>query len=132
MKTISLYLAVMSILVVSACSSKPGHESGDEEVICTAIRNFLLKKHDAAVLTPSEERDLEESSWPEVFCETDGMLDSPKEWGDVKVWKEKKGHYRFSCVCPRHGETFVDCTTMEAHVSPDGKVYIDHVVWDAE
>lgn len=131
MKTMSRFLAAMSILVVSACSSRSGHES-DDVVICTAIRNFLQQKPDAAVLTSGAERDLLESTWPEVFCEADCMLDSPKDWVDIKVWKDEDGRYRYSCVCPRHGETFVDCTTMEAHVSTDGRVYIDHVAWDAE
>lgn len=55
-------------------------EPNNDERICKAIRNFLLGKPDAAVLTHSAKKDLTESTWPEVYCSIEGMLDSPRHF----------------------------------------------------
>lgn len=120
--------AVKDSVVVN--QSEQSAITDDDKVICDAIRNFLLNKPDAAVLTKSAKSDLMESTWPEVACSVEGMLDSPAGFRNLTVKKVGEGRYRYECVCPDHGDRYVDCCTIHAILDPDGVVKIQHVTWD--
>lgn len=38
--------------------------------------------------------------------------------------------YKYSCVCPDHGDKYTDCCTIHATLGSDGIVRIEHVTWD--
>ena len=77
--------------------SNPTAENIDpDDIICTAIKNYLLGKSEAAILTPTAREDLTESTWPEVQCSVDGVLDSPKSFNELTVKKDGNGNYKVS------------------------------------
>lgn len=102
----------------------------EDRIIRTAIRNFLRGNAGAAVLTSSAKADLVESTWPEVYCSVEGMLDSPASFEDLTVRKVGEGRYKYECVCPDHGDRYVDCCTIHARLGVDGVVKIVHITWD--
>lgn len=108
-------------------SSAPADE---DRIIRTAIANYLRGSAGAAVLTAAARADLVESSWPEVYCSVEGMLDSPASFVDLTVRKVGEGRYKYECVCPDHGDRFVDCCTIHAVLGADGLVKIVHITWD--
>ena len=105
-------------------------DPSSDEIVQNAIRAFLLGDKDAVRFTERAKKDLYESTWPEVCCSVEGMLDSPASFKDLVVKKVGPGLYKYECVCPDHGDRFVDCCTMSAHVGRDGVVEIGRVQWD--
>ncbi len=105
-----------------------GHDS--DEAICNAIALFLKGSNEAVRFSEAAQKDLFESSWPEVQCSVEGLLDSPSSFKDLVVKKVGPGKFKYECVCPDHGDRFVDGCTIAASVAPDGKVTIEHVTWD--
>lgn len=104
----------------------------DDDIICEAIKNFLLEKANAAILSNWAKTDLSESTWPEVQCSVEGGLGSPRSFNNLTVKAVSPGKYKYECVCPDHGDKFVDFCTIEAHIANDGKtVIIDRIKWDA-
>lgn len=104
---------------------------GGDEAICTAIKNYILGKSGAAILSDRAKADLSESSWPEVQCSVEGELDSPRSFKNLTVRQVAPGKYKYECTCPDHGDKFVDFCTMEAHIANDGKtVVIERIKWD--
>lgn len=107
----------------------PPEPSSDDEIVQNAIAKFLKGDNDAVRFTERAKRDLYESTWPEVHCSVEGMLDSPASFKNLVVKKVGPGLYKYECVCPDHGDRFVDFTTMSAHVARDGVVEIEGVKW---
>ncbi len=105
-------------------------ELNPDDVICNAIADFLKGNKEAVHFTKAAKQDLYESSWPEVQCSVEGLLDSPASFKDLVVKKVGEGKYRYECVCPDHGDRYIDCCTISASVGPEGMVMIEHVVWD--
>lgn len=103
----------------------------DNTSIQDAIAAFLKGDKSAVHITGTARQDLSESTWPEVQCSVEGVLDSPASFKDLVVKEVAPGRYKYECVCPIHGDRFVDCCTITASVGSDGKVQIDHVTWDA-
>ena len=152
----TLLLISALFLVLASCGSKTSHpQSSDEpvatttdsvitadvtgdtssepssdEIVQNAIRAFLLGDKDAVRFTERAKKDLYESSWPEVQCSVEGLLDSPASFKDLVVKKVGLGLYKYECTCPTHGDRYIDCCTMSAHVGRDGVVEIDGVKWD--
>ena len=108
----------------------PPDPSSDDEIVQKAIAKFLKGNKDAVRFTERAKRDLYESSWPEAQCSVEGMLDSPASFKDLVVKKVGPGLYKYECVCPDHGDRYIDCCTMSAHVARDGAVEIEEVTWD--
>ena len=108
----------------------PPDPSSDDEVVQNAIAKFLKGDKDAVRFTEQARQDLYESTWPEVCCSVEGMLDSPASFKDLVVKKVGPGLYKYECVCPDHGDRYIDCCTMSAHVARDGVVEIGRVQWD--
>ena len=105
-------------------------DPSSDEIIQNAIRAFLLGDKEAVRFTERAKRDLYESTWPEACCSVEGMLDSPASFKDLVVKKVGPGLYKYKCVCPTHGDRFVDFTTISAYVARDGVVEIEEVKWD--
>ncbi len=105
-------------------------EPSSDEIVQNAIVKFLKGDKDAVRFTERAKKDLYESSWPEVQCSVEGLLDSPASFKDLVVKKVGPGLYKYECVCPDHGDRYVDCCTMSAHVARDGVVEIEGVKWD--
>jgi hypothetical protein len=101
-----------------------------DEIVQNAIRAFLLGDKDAVRFTERAQKDLVESSWPEVQCSVEGELDSPASFKDLTVKKVGPGLFKYEAVCPTHGDKFVDFTTISAYVARDGVVEIEGVKWD--
>jgi hypothetical protein len=108
----------------------PPEPSSDDEIVQNAIAKFLKGDNEAVRFTERAKRDLYESTWPEVHCSVEGMLDSPASFKNLVVKKVGPGLFKYECVCPDHGDRFVDFTTMSAHVARDGVVEIERVKWD--
>jgi hypothetical protein len=146
---------ISALILLSGCGSKTGHpQSSDEpvttttdsvitadvtgdtpepssdEIIQDAILKFLKGDKDAVRFTERAKKDLYESSWPEVQCSVEGMLDSPASFKDLIVKKVGPGLYKYEAVCPDHGDRYIDCCTMSAHVGRDGVVVIEGITWD--
>ena len=115
--------------LVSDVSTDTSEPSSDE-VVQNAIRAFLLGDKDAVRFTERAQKDLVESSWPEVQCSVEGELDSPASFKDLTVKKVGPGLYKYEAVCPTHGDRFVDFTTISAYVARDEVVEIESVTWD--
>ena len=105
-------------------------EPSSDEIVQNAIVKFLKGDKDAVRFTERAKKDLYESSWPEVQCSKEGLLDSPASFKDLVVMKVGPGLYKYECVCPDHGDRYVDCCTMSAHIARDGVVEIEGVKWD--
>lgn len=105
-------------------------DPSSDEIIQNAIAKFLKGDKDAVRFTERAQADLSESSWPEVQCSVEGLLDSPASFKDLVVKKVGPGLYKYEAFCPDHGDRFVDCCTMSAHVARDGVVEIGRVQWD--
>ena len=149
-------LLISALFLLSGCGSKTGHpQSSDEpvttttdsvitatvtgdtssepssdEIIQDAIAKFLKGDKDAVRFTERAKKDLYESTWPEVQCSVEGMLDSPASFKDLVVKKVGPGLYKYEAVCPDHGDKFVDFTTISAYVARDEVVEIEEVKWD--
>ena len=102
----------------------------DDEVVLNAIRDFLLGNTKAVRFTERAKQSLCESSWPEVQCSVDGNLDSPASFKDLTVKCVGAGLYKYECTCPDHGDHYIDCCTISAHIARDGVVEIEDVTWD--
>ena len=105
-------------------------ETSSDAVIQTAIREFLLGKTEAVRFTEKAKNDLEESTWPEVQCSVEGTLDAPESFKDLVVRKVGPNRYKYECVCPDHGDRYIDCCTVSANIASDGVVEIAAVTWD--
>ena len=105
-------------------------DPSSDEIVQNAIAKFLKGDKDAVRFTKRAKANLSESTWPEVCCSVEGMLDSPASFRDLVVKKVGPGLYKYECVCPDHGDRYVDCCTMSAHVAQDGVVEIEEVKWD--
>ena len=105
-------------------------EPSSDEIVQNAILKFLKGDKEAVRFTERAKKDLVESSWPEVQCCVEGELDSPASFKDLVVKKVGPGLYKYECVCPDHGDRYIDCCTMSAHVARDGVVEIEGVKWD--
>ena len=141
-KTIFMFIATLAVL--SACNGQnKGNASANDEadaevvkdtdsIICSALRNYILRqKADTAIMTPTAEQDLVESSWPEAQCsETSDLYCPGYDGGDVTVNKIGEGLYKYEATCPDHGDTYTDCCTMHASLDSDGEVRLNHVTWD--
>ncbi len=107
-------------------------ELDTDNIICKAIADFLNGNKEAVHFTEAAKEDLYESNWPEVQCSVEGLLDSPASFKDLVVKKVGPGKYRYECVCPDHGDRYIDCCTISASIGTGGVVMIEHVVWDDE
>ncbi len=117
--------------MVSDISSEATETEQDaDSVICKAIADFLKGNKEAVRFTKAAKEDLYESSWPEVQCSVEGLLDSPASFKDLEVKKVGAGKYKYESVCPDHGDRYIDCCTISASVGPEGVVMIEHVIWD--
>ena len=105
-------------------------DPSSDEIVQNAIRAFLLGDKDAVRFTERAKKDLYESTWPEVCCSVEGMLDSPASFKDLVVKKVGPGLYKYECTCPTHGDRFVDFTTISAYIARDEVVVIEGVKWD--
>ena len=99
-------------------------DPSSDEIVQNAILKFLKGDKDAVRFTERAQKDLVESSWPEVQCSVEGELDSPANFKDLTVKKVGPGLYKYEAVCPTHGDKFVDFTTISAYVARDGVVEI--------
>ncbi len=147
-------LFLLTLFLLAGCGSKTTHpvaSNGDsvassdtlvsdtagtgtaltsDETIQKAIAEYLKGSQEAVRFTEAAKNDLYESSWPEVQCSVEGLLDSPASFKDLVVKKVGPGQYKYECVCPEHGDRFIDCCTISASISPEGMVMIEHVKWD--
>jgi len=121
-------VAPVDTLVSDVVTDTP--EPSSDEIVQNAILKFLKGDKGAVRFTERAQADLVESSWPEVCCSVEGMLDSPASFKDLTVKKVGPGLFKYEAVCPDHGDRFIDCCTMSAHVARDGVVEIDGVKWD--
>ena len=126
MKNLSAFITLLFTLVSVSVTA----QTTTDTTICAAIRNYLLGRSGGAILTASAKQDLTESTWPEVQCSVEGLLDSPRNFKNLTVKRVAPGKYKYSCVCPDHGDKFTDFTTISAYLGKDGKVRITHVKWD--
>ena len=101
-----------------------------DEVIKNAIRDYLMGNKDAVRFTERARLSLSESTWPEVQCSVEGMLDSPSSFRDLTVKRVGAGLYKYECTCPDHGDHYIDCCTISAYIARDGVVEIEGVTWD--
>ena len=115
--------------LVSDVSTDTSEPSSDE-IIQNAIRAFLLGDKNAVRFTERAQKDLYESTWPEVQCSVEGLLDSPASFKDLVVKKVGPGLYKYECTCPTHGDRYIDFTTISAYIAPDEVVVIDGVKWE--
>ena len=99
-------------------------------IICEALQAYLMGDESAVEFSDAAKEDLDESTWPEVQCSVDEYLYSPSEFNDLEVKKVGEGLYKYECVCPEHGDRYVDFCTIQASLSPENEVIIDHVTWD--
>lgn len=148
-------ILISALFLLSGCGSKTGHpqnsdepvttttdsvitttitddapEPSSDEIVQNAIAKFLKGDKDAVRFTERAQADLLESSWPEVQCSVEGLLDSPASFKDLVVKKVGPGLYKYEAVCPDHGDRYIDCCTISAHVGCDGVVEIGRVTWD--
>ena len=121
-------VAPVDTLVSDVATDTP--EPSSDEVVQNAILKFLKGDKDAVRFTERAKKDLYESTWPEVCCSVEGMLDSPASFKDLVVKKVGPGLYKYEAVCPDHGDRFVDFTTISAYIARDGVVEIEGVTWD--
>ena len=105
-------------------------DPSSDEIVQNAILKFLKGDKDAVRFTERAQADLYESTWPEVQCSVEGLLDRPASFRDLVVKKVGPGLYKYECTCPTHGDRFVDFTTISAYVARDGVVEIEGVKWD--
>ena len=119
-----------SVAPVDTVVSDVAAEPSSDEIVQNAIAKFLKGDKDAVRFTERARQDLYESSWPEVQCSVEGLLDSPASFKDLTVRKVGPGLYKYEAVCPDHGDHFVDFTTISAYVARDGVVEIEEVKWD--
>lgn len=119
-------------IIEQPASENSSASLSDDDIVCEAIKNFLLGKPAAAVMSEQAKADLTESSWPEVYCSIEGVLDSPRFFKSLTVKQVAPGKYKYECICPDHGDKFVDFCTIEARITGDGKtVVIERIKWDA-
>lgn len=108
-------------------SASAPEEMDSDSVICSHIKAYLHNDEDAVQITESAKEDLFESSWPEVFCSVEKTLDAP--WEKLTVKKVGVGKYKYECICPEHGDKYVDNWTISAHLD-NGTVIITHITPD--
>ena len=101
-----------------------------DEIIQNAIRDFLQGDENAVQFTEEARQDISESTWPEVYCSVEGLLNSPAGFNDLTVKCVGPGLYKYECVCPDHGDKFEDFCTISVTLTPEGTVQINHVTWD--
>lgn len=111
----------------NASDKIPAEKINSDSIICSAIKAYLLGDKNAVIMAESAKEDLFESSWPEVFCSVDKMLDAP--WDDLTVRKVGEGMYKYECTCPVHGDKYEDNCTIEADINASGEIVITHVKW---
>ncbi len=101
-----------------------------DDKIQDAIARFLKGDKDAVRFAERARQDLYESTWPEVQCSVEGLLDSPASFKDLVVKKIGPGLYKYECTCPTHGDRYIDCCTISAYIARDEVVVIEGVKWD--
>ena len=101
-----------------------------DDKIQDAIARFLKGDKDAVRFAERARQDLYESTWPEVQCSVEGLLDSPASFKDLVVKKVGPGLYKYECTCSTHGDKFVDFTTISAYIARDEVVVIEGIKWD--
>ena len=115
--------------VVSEVATDTSQPSSDE-IVQNAIAKFLKGDKDAVRFAERARQDLYESTWPEVQCSVEGLLDSPASFKDLVVKKIGPGLYKYECTCPTHGDRYIDCCTISAYIARDEVVVIEGVKWD--
>ena len=133
MRKLPIFIIVI-MAVMCGCNQKKvattpveSETMDSDTVICQHIKAYLLRNDTAVILSDSAKEDLFESSWPEVFCSVDKTLDAP--WKELTVRKVADGKYKYECICPIHGDKFVDNWTISAHIE-HGAVVIKHITMD--
>jgi len=123
---------ILDSMITSEISTGPTEATldDDDEVVLNAIRDFLLGNTEAIRFTERAKQSLSESTWPEVQCSVEGVLDSPASFKDLTVKCVGAGLYKYECTCPDHGDHYIDCCTISAHIARDGVVEIEDVTWD--
>jgi len=116
--------------LVSEVTDDTLSEPSSDEIVQNAILKFLKGDKDAVRFTERAQADLYESTWPEVQCSVEGLLDSPASFKDLVVKKVGPGLYKYECTCPTHGDRYIDFTTISAYIAPDEVVVIDGVKWE--
>jgi hypothetical protein len=101
-----------------------------DDKIQDAIARFLKGDKDAVRFAERARQDLYVSTWPEVQCSVEGLLDSPASFKDLVVKKVGPGLYKYECVCPTHGDRYIDCCTISAYIARDEVVVIERIKWD--
>lgn len=98
----------------------------EDDIICEAIKDFILGKTDAVILSDVAIASLAESSWPEAQCSVDGSLYSSRSSKKLTVKVYDYG-YKYECTCPKHGDKFVDDHILAAFLNEDKAVYIEGI-----
>ena len=119
-----------SVKPIEILTELTGATLDDDEVVLNAIRDFLLGNKEAVRFTERARQSLYESTWPEVQCSVEGILDSPSSFKDLTVKRVGAGLYKYECTCPDHGDHFIDYCTISAYMARDGGVEIEEVRWD--
>lgn len=127
-KRVAFFALLFAGLLVNLCTfaAPPGN---DDAAIKLAIRKFLINQPGGARLTERAKFDITQTTWPEVTCKVEEELDSPAGFVKLTVYRVAPGRYKYKCVCPRHGDVFVDYCTMSAYRDKRGQVWISHVSW---
>lgn len=93
-----------------------------EEIIKQELAKYIQRKPSNVTLSPKAKSGLFESTWPEIYCNVEGYLESPTD--DLWVDKIGEGRYRYSCICSCERETYVDNWIIYAICDDDGMVTI--------
>lgn len=113
-------------------TSMPIAQTSDDAKVMKALKKYIKGNDKACRLSAQAKEDLVESTWPEVYCSVSNDLASPSDFKKLVVRKVGDNLYKYECVCPEHGDRYVDCCTVEAVVCVDGVVQINHVIWDGD
>ena len=111
-----------SVITTEITEEAPETTLDADEVIQNAIRDYLMGNKDAVRFSERARQSLYESTWPEVQCSVEGMLDSPASFKDLTVKCVGAGLYKYECTCPDHAQ-LIELTYM---VKLNGK--IGHIV----
>lgn len=100
----------------------------EEAIIRDGLKEYLLSEEGLWIMTDDAKDDLFESEWPEVQCEREGYLLSPRECKNIRIVKNDEGCYHFECECPLDGDTIVDDYIIHASYDRKSqKVVITHI-----
>lgn len=117
------------LAVNSAHLSESLFTANNNASICNAIRNYLLNKKGAVILSAKAKADLVKAApWPTAYCSVEGSIYSACYGKNVKVYAVSPGVYRYSCSCPYHGDKYRDDCDIYAKMRNDGKVIISRII----